>query len=96
MKASDFEWAESKNMENIHKHGVSFHEAQHAFQDEKRIILEDARHSAIEQRYFCIGKVHGEIMTVRFTYREEKIRIFGAAFWRKGQKRYEEENNIHR
>ncbi len=35
------------------------------------------------------------IMTVRFTYRGRKIRIFGAAFWRKGKKRYEEENNIH-
>ena len=30
----------------------------------------------------------------RFTVRENSIRIFGAGFWRKGRKRYEEENNI--
>ena len=43
------------------------------------------------------GRLHGEyeIMTVRFAYRDGKIRIFGAAFWRKGKKRYEKENHIH-
>jgi hypothetical protein len=33
-------------------------------------------------------------MTVRFAHRGGKIRIFGAAFWRKGKKRYEKENCI--
>lgn len=32
-------------------------------------------------------------MTVRFTYREESIRIIGAGYWRKGKKIYEQENN---
>jgi len=87
MKAPDFEWDDSKNLDNIAKHGVSF-------QDEQRVILEDSRHSDNEQRYFCLGKFCGEIMTVRFTYRGGKVRIFGAAFWRKGKKRYEKENCI--
>lgn len=95
MKAPTFEWDESKNQENIVKHGVSFHDAQQAFRDERRVILEDARHGGEEQRYFCLGKAGDGIMTVRFTYREDNIRIFGAAFWRKGKKRYEEENKIH-
>jgi len=34
--------------------------------------------------------VGGNILTVRFVYREGKIRIFGAGFWRKGRKYYEE------
>jgi len=28
-------------------------------------------------------------MTVRFTYRRNKIRIFGTGYWRKGKKIYE-------
>ena len=59
MKAPDFEWDESKNLDNIAKHGVSFQDAQQAFQDEQRVILEDSRHSDNEQRYFCLGKVCG-------------------------------------
>ncbi len=94
-QTADFEWDETKNEENILKHGVSFVEAQHAFSDEQRIILEDVGHSAREQRYFCLGKVHDDILTVRFAWREGTIRIIGAAFWRKGKKRYEKENKIH-
>lgn len=95
MKPSNFDWDEAKQLENIKKHGVTFQDAQLAFQDEQRIILEDVRHSKNEQRYFCIGKAHGGIMTVRFTYRDVRIRIFGAAYWRKGKKIYEKENHIH-
>jgi len=95
MKTPDFEWDENNNMENILKHGVSFEDAQEAFKDENRVILSDMRHSANEQRFYCLGKVRGEIMTVRFTYRAGYIRIFGAAFWRKGKKYYEKENRIH-
>jgi hypothetical protein len=31
-------------------------------------------------------------MTVRFTYREARIRIFGAGYWRKGKRIYEQQN----
>jgi uncharacterized DUF497 family protein len=48
------------------------------------------RHSSNERRYFCIGAVDGEILTVRFTWRGKKIRIFGAGYWRKGKQVYEE------
>jgi uncharacterized protein len=46
-----------------------------------------------ERRYFCIGKVDGEVLTVRFTWRRGKIRIFGAGYWRKGKQVYEEEQH---
>ena len=95
MKAPNFEWDDSKNRENIAKHGVSFQEAQEAFEDIRRVIMKDVQHSDGEQRFFCLGKVSGEVMTVRFTQRGGNIRIFGAAFWRKGKKRYEEENSIY-
>ena len=90
----DFEWSERKNHSNIEKHGISFYEAQYAFADPNRIILEDAAHSLEEKRYFCIGKISDGIVTVRFVCRERKIRIFGAGYWRKGKKLYEKENKI--
>lgn len=92
MSKESFEWDRIKDVENQLKHGVSFYTAQLAFLDPFRIILEDLEHSYIEQRYYCFGKVNNRIMTVRFTYRENKVRIFGAGYWRKGRKIYETEN----
>jgi uncharacterized protein len=94
-KSSSFEWDESKNKSNEEKHGVSFFIAQNAFADPNRVILEDLSHSTIEEkRYFCLGKLGEGILTVRFTYRNRKIRIFGAGYWRKGKKIYEEQNRV--
>ena len=77
---------------NQKKHGVSFALAQLAFLDQKRVILEDLEHGDDEKRHYCIGKVAGGILTVRFTYRKSKIRIIGAGYWRKGKTIYENEN----
>ncbi len=93
---SDFEWDEEKDRLNQKKHGVPFALAQLAFADKNRVILEDLEHSDEGKRYYCLGRVAGGIMTVRFTYRSNKIRITGAGYWRKGKKIYEKENKIHR
>ena len=90
-----FEWDPEKDLINKIKHGVSFFEAQTAFTDKDRIIAEDLSHSDIERRYFCFGKVGDGILSVRFTYRHGRIRIYGAGYWRKGKQIYEQENQIH-
>ena len=97
MSESNFEWDEIKNLENQEKHGVSFYEAQYAFLDPGRVIAEDIAHSREEKRYFCIGRDQSRkgILTVRFTYRSNRIRIFGAGYWRKGKRMYEQANSIH-
>jgi len=92
---SHFEWDETKNHENQKKHGILFENAQYAFADPKRVILEDLAHSEKEKRYYCIGKVEEGVVTVRFTYRKNVIRIFGAGYWRKGKNIYEEKYKIH-
>jgi uncharacterized protein len=94
-KRSDFEWDFAKNKLNQEKHGVSFALAQLAFFDRNRVILHDLEHSEDENRFYCLGRVSGGIMTVWFTYRKNKIRIIGAGYWRKGKKIYESENKIH-
>ena len=92
MEQPSFEWDEAKDRANLEKHGVTFFSAQDAFMDTRRVIAEDQDHSQNEKRYYCFGKVDGDVMTVRFTYRNSIIRIIGAGYWRKGRKVYEQEN----
>ncbi|MFK5987172.1 MAG: BrnT family toxin [Pseudomonadota bacterium] len=96
MSKPNFEWDESKNIENIKKHGVSFYEAQLAFLDTQRVIAEDIAHSQQEKRYYCFGLNQEKtgVLTVRFTYRKGSIRIIGAGYWRKGKKTYEQANTV--
>jgi uncharacterized DUF497 family protein len=98
MPAAGFEWDEEKDRLNQQKHGVAFELAQYAFLDAHRVIAEDLSHSSgREQRYYCFGWIDGGVMTVRFTWRQGRIRIFGAGYWRKGKKAYERENKaLHR
>jgi hypothetical protein len=85
-----FIWDFNKELANIAKHGVDFITAVKTFKDINRKIYIDSKHSKDEERFFCIGKVEGKILTVRFTYREGKIRIIGAGYWRRGVRYYYE------
>ncbi len=90
MKRMKFEWDPRKDSENQGKHGIPFEVAQYAFADPDRVIAEDLSHSQDEQRFFCFGLVGEGVLTVRFTVRGSTIRIFGAGYWRKGRKIYED------
>ena len=95
MAKTRFDWDQDKDAKNQKKHGVSLALAQLAFVDPKRVIAEDLSHGSGEQRYFCFGQVGAGVLTVRFTYREDVIRIHGAGCWRKGKRLYERENQVH-
>ena len=96
MGSTKFEWDSGKDEENVKKHHVSFFEAQAAFADPQRVIAKDLAHSLTEERFYCFGKVGRGILTVRFTYRRNVIRLFGAGYWRKGKVIYEQENDLQR
>ncbi|HQS43554.1 MAG: hypothetical protein B7X97_06565 [Methylotenera sp. 17-45-7] len=95
MSKTQFEWDMEKDRLNQVKHGVSFCVAQYAFADEHRVIAKDITHSHFEERFYCLGKINGGVMTVRFTYRDSVVRIIGAGYWRKGKVIYERENKIY-
>lgn len=84
-----FEWDPVKDRINRAKHGISFEDACNAFLDPKRLIYRDVAHSTHEERFFCYGRLGHKVCTVRFTVRDNAIRIFGAGFWREGAKIYE-------
>ena len=88
-----FDWDPEKELTNIEKHGVDFKTAMLAFRDPDRLIIFDVRHSSWELRFFCFGKVKDAVLTVRFAYQGETIRIIGAGYWRKGRKFYEEKTD---
>ncbi|MCH7742438.1 MAG: BrnT family toxin [Proteobacteria bacterium] len=95
MSSGKFDWNPKKDIANQKKHGVSFSKAQYAFADPNRVIAKDISHStAREQRFFCFGDLGDGIVTVRFTYRRNVIRIFGAGYWRKGKRVYERKKKI--
>jgi len=48
--------------------------------------------AALIQATCCFGWVASGVLSVRFTYREGRIRIFGAGYWRKGKRLYEQQN----
>ncbi|MFH1957760.1 MAG: BrnT family toxin [bacterium] len=91
-KFGSFIWNNEKEISNVRKHGVDFSMATRVFKDTERKIYIDEKHSKKEKRFFCIGKVQGKILTVRFTCRRGKIRIFGAGYWRKEAEYYEKES----
>jgi uncharacterized protein len=93
MAKPSFEWDADKDEANREKHGVAFATAQLAFLDPKRVIAKDLAHSTTrEERFYCFGQVGSGVLTVRFTYRNQVIRIIGAGYWRKGKKIYETQN----
>jgi uncharacterized DUF497 family protein len=95
MANEPFQWDLAKDAANRVKHGVGFREAVAAFSDPLAIYLSDSSHSGTELRWFCIGRTHRGIITVRFTMRGQSVRIIGAGYWRKGLKLYEEKH-LHR
>ena len=96
MPAARSQWDAKKDRRNQQKHGISFAAVQYAFGDPQRVIAEDLTHGAREKQFYCFGRVGGGVLTVRFTYRRNAIRIFGAGYWRKGKRIYERENQVHR
>lgn len=92
---ASFEWDPDKDAENQRKHDVSFAEAQAAFLDSSRVIARVLKHSRTEPRFYCFGRVADGVLTVRFTYRANVIRIIGAGYWRKGKKLYEAHSKVH-
>ena len=87
-----FEWDDAKDRLNPGETRHTVRIAQYAFFDNDRVIAEDLEHSGSERRFFCFGTVGGGVMTVRFTWRESRIRIIGAGYWRKGKAIYEQQN----
>ena len=76
---SSFEWDVSKAEINLRKHAVPFEYATLVFSDIHRCDWIDDRNDYKEERRITIGYVHGRLITVVYTERNEQtIRLISA------------------
>ena len=59
-----FEWHPPKAESNLARHGVSFSEAQEAFDDDYGVVFRDARNSIGEMRYRLTGSSQSRLLVV--------------------------------
>ena len=90
-----FQWDHVKASSNLHKHGVSFMEAESVFFDPLAAYAADENHSDEEPREIVVGHSReGRLLVVCFTHRSGEIRVITARkTTRRERRHYEERSN---
>jgi uncharacterized DUF497 family protein len=74
-----FDWDPNKAARNLAKHGISFDEAETAFDDPRRVVKPDELHSETEDRWIVIGRTNqGRLAVIVCTKRNGRIRLISA------------------
>lgn len=82
-----FEWNIEKSKSNLKNHGVSFAEAELAFEDFYAVEEFDNEHSNVEERRYKMLAMAGEkILVVVYTMRGENYRIISARLAEKNER----------
>ena len=74
----DFEWDDAKAAANFRKHGVTFEQAAFAFGDPFAVEWIDESAVYGEERVILLGMSGGQILSVVYTERGERLRIISA------------------
>jgi uncharacterized DUF497 family protein len=72
-----FEWDEAKSQDNLERRGFDFEYAARIFKSDL-LEYEDRRRHYGERRMVAIGKIHGAILFVVYTWRGTSRRIISA------------------
>lgn len=73
-----FDWDESNKDKNL-KHGVENWECEQLFFNQPLLVLEDAKHSFVEERFAALGKTDtGRLLVIIYTVRGTKLRVISA------------------
>lgn len=71
-----FEWDPEKAASNVEKHGVTFEEASHVFEDPRQLSCYDDEHSSLdEDRWVTIGRSRQMILAVVHTFDEHMHQV---------------------
>jgi uncharacterized DUF497 family protein len=91
-----FVWDETKNKENLKKHGIDFNTAIFVFNDPNHIKIYDEAHSIDEERWNIIGMINDVVLFVVETEMTDNlIRIISARKANKNEREtYNGKNNI--
>jgi hypothetical protein len=97
----DFEWDPHKAAKNLKKHGISFEQVAHVFQDPLAISIPDEDHSRPdEERWVTIGKSLSDIICVVCHLVQEinrnrfRIRIISARKATKAERAQYDSNDV--
>jgi uncharacterized protein len=73
-----FEWDESKNQQNLKKHGIAFEDVLSVFANSEALALEDKRRDYGEPRYLVLCPLEDMLVHVTYTVRGGNIRLISA------------------
>ena len=74
-----FQWDDGNADKNFLAAGVENWECEQVFFNEPLLVLDDARHSAMEKRWAALGSTDaGRALIVVFTKRDQMIRVISA------------------
>ncbi|HBL52428.1 MAG: hypothetical protein A3D24_03245 [Candidatus Blackburnbacteria bacterium RIFCSPHIGHO2_02_FULL_39_13] len=78
-KIVGFIWDKGNLDKSYKKHGITPKETEEIFLDENLLLVDDVRHSQLEERYIAVGlTTQNKVLFVVFTIRKDKIRIISA------------------
>ncbi len=84
-----FEWNEEKCSSALVKHGIDFKDAVRIF-DGRPVVLAPSKYPD-EERWIATGKLSGQMFSVVYTFRNNRIRIITARrAWKNEQREYHE------
>jgi uncharacterized DUF497 family protein len=87
-----FQWDSGNSRKNLINHGVENWEGEQIFFNRSLIILDDPKHSQIEDRWAALGKSDSNrLLVVVFTKRGHLIRIISARDMDRKEKIFYEE-----
>jgi len=86
-----FEWDDG-NRDKNRKHGVENWECEQVFFNQPLIILDDPKHSVVEERFAAFGRTdQGRLLVAVYTMRGTKLRIISARDMSKKERLFYEE-----
>jgi uncharacterized DUF497 family protein len=75
---ADFGWDDAKARRNYSRHGVTFEIAKKVFHDPSMVEILDEREDYGEERYLLIGMADGQLLSVIYTERNQRLRLISA------------------
>ena len=88
-----FQWDEGNTDKNLTKHNVRNWESEQIFFNKPLLVLDDPKHSLVEERWAAFGRTDaGRLLVVVFTRRGEQIRVISARDMNRKEKKFYEEN----
>ena len=92
-KFTGFQWDKGNINKNLVEHNVEDWECEQVFFNEPLIVLDDPKHSLVEQRWAAFGRTEaGRLLVVIFTKRGKLLRVISARDMNRKEIRFYEES----